>query len=94
LNPAPRPSNLYHSATITERHRHRYEFNPTYKEQLEAKGLTLLSGSSPDGKLAEIVEIKDHPFFVACQFHPEFLSKPNHPHPIFHGFVKAAMGRR
>jgi CTP synthase len=90
IQPGTKAFELYHSATITERHRHRYEFNPTYKEQLEAKGL-VLSGSSPDGKLAEIVEIKDHPFFIACQFHPEFLSKPNHPHAIFYGFVKAAM---
>ena len=81
---------LYHSATITERHRHRYEFNSDYKEILESNGL-LISGTSPNGELAEIVEIPTHPFFIACQFHPEFLSKPNHPHPIFHGFVKAAM---
>jgi CTP synthase len=92
IEPDTKAYELYHSATITERHRHRYEFNPAYKEQLEAKGLRL-SGSSPDGKLAEIVEIKDHPFFIACQFHPEFLSKPNHPHAIFFGFVKAAMGK-
>ncbi|MBL9146483.1 MAG: CTP synthase [Verrucomicrobiaceae bacterium] len=90
IQPDTKAYDLYHSATITERHRHRYEFNPDYKQQLEDKGLTL-SGSSPDGKLAEIVEIKGHPFFIACQFHPEFLSKPNHPHPIFFGFVKAAM---
>ncbi|HEY1052007.1 MAG TPA: CTP synthase [Prosthecobacter sp.] len=81
---------LYHSATITERHRHRYEFNSDYREQLEAKGL-VVSGTSPKGDLAEIVEIPSHPHFVACQFHPEFLSKPNNPHPLFHGFVKAAM---
>jgi len=81
---------LYHSATITERHRHRYEVNSDYKETLESNGL-VISGTSPNGELAEIVEIPTHPFFVACQFHPEFLSKPNHPHPIFHGFVKAAM---
>lgn len=81
---------LYHSATITERHRHRYEFNSDYREQLEAKGL-VVSGTSPKGDLAEIVELPTHPHFVACQFHPEFLSKPNHPHPLFYGFVKAAM---
>jgi CTP synthase len=85
-----RAYDLYHSATITERHRHRYEFNSDYKEILESNGL-LISGTSPNGELAEIVEIPTHPFFIACQFHPEFLSKPNHPHPIFHGFVKAAM---
>ncbi len=92
IEPGTKAFELYHSATITERHRHRYEFNPAFKEQLESKGL-VISGSSPDGKLAEMVEIKDHPFFIACQFHPEFLSKPNHPHAIFYGFVKAAMGR-
>ncbi len=81
---------LYHSATITERHRHRYEFNSDYKEQLESHGMRV-SGTSPNGELAEIIELPNHPFFVACQFHPEFLSKPNHSHPLFHGFVKAAM---
>ncbi len=81
---------LYHSATITERHRHRYEFNSDYREQLESKGL-VVSGTSPKGDLAEIIELPTHPHFVACQFHPEFLSKPNNPHPLFHGFVKAAM---
>ena len=81
---------LYHSATITERHRHRYEFNSDYKEKIESNGM-LISGSSPDGQLAEMVEIPDHPFFIACQFHPEFMSKPNHAHPIFSGFVAAAL---
>jgi CTP synthase len=57
---------------------------------MESHGL-VISGSSPDGMLAEIVELTNHPFFLACQFHPEFLSKPNHPHPIFFGFVKAAL---
>jgi CTP synthase len=90
LEPGSKIFDLYHSATITERHRHRFEFNSDYKEQIEKAGLRI-SGSSPDGKLAEVVEITDHPFFVACQYHPEFLSKPNHPHPIFFGFVKAAL---
>ncbi len=81
---------LYHSATITERHRHRYEFNAAYKSQMEEAGL-VIGGMSPDGLLAEMIELRDHPFFVACQFHPEFLSKPNHPHQIFHGFIKAAL---
>ncbi len=90
LAPGSRAYELYHSATITERHRHRYEFNSDYKDQLESKGL-LVSGTSPNGELAEIIELPAHPYFVACQFHPEFLSKPNHPHPLFHGFVKAAM---
>lgn len=90
LVPGTKAFDLYHSATITERHRHRYEFNSEFKDELENAGL-VISGSSPDGLLAEIVELNDHPFFVACQFHPEFLSKPNHPHPIFYGFVKASM---
>jgi CTP synthase len=85
--------NLYHSATITERHRHRYEFNSSFKEQMEAKGF-VISGSSPDGQLAELIELRDHPFFMACQFHPELLSRPNHPHPIFFGFVRAALQQR
>jgi CTP synthase len=90
LTPGSKAYELYHSATITERHRHRFEFNSDYKEMMEEKGL-LISGTSPKGDLAEIVELPDHPYFLACQFHPEFLSKPNHPHPLFHGFVKAAM---
>lgn len=90
LAPGSRAFDLYHSATITERHRHRYEFNSDYKERLESHGLSV-SGTSPNGELAEIIELPGHPFFLACQFHPEFLSKPNHAHPLFHGFVKAAM---
>lgn len=92
LVPGTRAFDLYRSATITERHRHRYEVNGAYKTQMESKGMTI-GGVSPDGQLAEMVELRDHPFFVACQFHPEFLSKPNQPHPIFHGFVKAALGQ-
>ncbi len=90
LAPGSKAYELYHSATITERHRHRFEFNSDYKELMEEKGLRI-SGTSPKGDLAEIIELPNHPYFVACQFHPEFLSKPNHPHPLFHGFVKAAM---
>ena len=92
LVPGSRAYGLYQSATITERHRHRYEFNSAYKEQLESHGL-VVSGMSPNGELAEIVELPSHPYFIACQFHPEFLSKPNHPHVLFHGFVKAAMNQ-
>ncbi len=88
-----RAYDLYKSATITERHRHRYEFNSAYKERVETAGL-VIGGMSPDGLLAEMVELRNHPFFIACQFHPEFLSKPNHPHPIFHGFIKAALEHR
>jgi CTP synthase len=90
LAPGSKAYHLYQSATITERHRHRYEFNSDYKETLENHGLRV-SGTSPNGELAEIIELPDHPYFLACQFHPEFLSKPNHPHALFHGFVKAAM---
>lgn len=75
---------------ISERHRHRYEFNNEYREQLEAAGLTI-SGTTPDGQLVEIIELKDHPFFVASQFHPEFLSRPLSPHPLFAGFMKAVV---
>ncbi len=90
LRPDTRAYELYQSATITERHRHRYEVNPDYKARLDDAGLTI-SGASPDGTLAEIVEIEDHPFFIAVQFHPEFLSKPNQPHPLFRGFVRAVL---
>jgi CTP synthase len=88
--PGTQAYNLYHSATITERHRHRYEFNSSFKEGMEEKGF-VISGTSPNGELAEIIELKDHPFFMACQFHPELLSRPNQPHPIFFGFVRAAL---
>ncbi|MEZ5432723.1 MAG: CTP synthase [Verrucomicrobiales bacterium] len=81
---------LYGTDTVSERHRHRYEFNQSYRELFEKAGLRL-SGTSPDGDLAEIVEIPGHPFFVAVQFHPEFQSKPNGPHPLFKGFVQAAL---
>ena len=80
----------YGQSLIHERHRHRYEFNNDYRQSLEAAGLTL-SGTSPDGRLVEAVELEDHPFFLGVQFHPEFKSRPNRPHPIFHGFVSAAL---
>jgi len=82
-------ASAYGTLEIRERHRHRYEFNNTYREQLEAAGL-VVSGELPDGSLVEIIEIKDHPWFVACQFHPEFRSRPYAPHPLFAGFVQAA----
>jgi CTP synthase len=81
---------LYGCAEINERHRHRYEVNPSYFESLEQAGLKI-SGRSPDGKLAEMIELNSHPYFVACQFHPEFKSKPLMPHPLFSGFIKAAL---
>ncbi len=82
----------YQEDFIRERHRHRYELNYEYRELLEQNGL-LIAGASPDGRLAEIVELADHPWFVACQFHPEFKSKPTFAHPLFSGFVRAAMER-
>ncbi|HET6364163.1 MAG TPA: CTP synthetase, partial [Nitrospirota bacterium] len=75
---------------ISERHRHRYEFNNKYKESLKAAGL-VISGTSPDGELVEIAEIKDHPWFLGCQFHPEFKSTPRKPHPLFTAFIGAAL---
>jgi len=80
----------YRRALIHERHRHRFEFNPKYKTIVEKKGM-ILAGKSPDGKLVEIVEIKNHPWFVAVQFHPEFRSKPVKAHPLFRDFIKAAL---
>jgi CTP synthase len=75
-------------AKISERHRHRYEFNNEYREALEKAGLTI-AGTTPDGRLVEIIELKDHPFFVGSQFHPEFQSHPLAPHPLFNGFIQA-----
>jgi CTP synthase len=83
----------YGKRKISERHRHRYEFNNEYREQLEEKGM-VLSGTSPDHGLVEIVEIPDHPWFLGCQFHPEFKSRSFDCHPLFKGFIKAAMPQR
>ena len=80
----------YGQKEISERHRHRYEFNNDYKKILTDKGLQI-TGASPDGRLAEIVEIKDHPWFLGCQFHPEFKSRPTKPHPLFSKFIEAAL---
>lgn len=77
-------------AKINERHRHRYEFNNEFREQLERAGM-IIAGTTPDGKLVEIIELKDHPYFVASQFHPEFQSRPLSPHPLFNGFVSAVI---
>jgi CTP synthase len=84
---------MYGLNEVRERHRHRYEFNNAYREQLTAKGL-VLSGLSPDGRLVEIVELKDHPWFLATQFHPEYCSRPHRPHPLFSGFVGAALRKK
>jgi len=80
----------YREENISERHRHRFEFNNAYKDQLEQSGL-IISGTSPNGELVEIVEIKDHPWFLGCQFHPEFKSRPWDPHPLFEAFIKASL---
>lgn len=82
-------SKVYGEKNINERHRHRFEYNNAYKEQLEKAGL-ICSGTSPDGSLVEIVELKDHPYFIAAQFHPELKSRPNKPAPLFVGLVEAA----
>ncbi len=82
----------YGTREIYERHRHRYEFNNDYRDCLSACGLTV-SGISPDGKLVETVELTDHDFFVGVQYHPEFKSRPNKPHPLFRGFIEAAITR-
>ena len=82
----------YASDLVDERHRHRYEFNNVYRQQFEANGMRF-AGTSPDGGLVEIIELPDHPWFVAVQFHPEFKSKPLKAHPLFAGFVGAAIQR-
>jgi CTP synthase len=89
LVPLTQAAKAYGETTIYERHRHRFEFNNRFREPLEQKGL-IPSGLSPDNRLVEIVEVKDHPWMLACQFHPEFKSRPNHPHPLFYSFVGAA----
>ena len=81
---------IYKTDLVYERHRHRYEFNNKYKEYLKREGL-FVSGLSPDEKLVEIVEMKDKFFFVGVQFHPEFRSRPNRPHPLFFEFIKACL---
>ena len=90
LKPNTLAAAAYRSEEISERHRHRYEFNNDYRQQLEDGGLKV-SGASPDNNLVEIVEIEDHPWFLGCQFHPEFKSKPMRPHPLFRDFIKAAL---
>jgi CTP synthase len=80
---------LYGKESIFERHRHRYEFNNDYRDAFAKAGFCF-SGSSPDAKLVEVIELPNHPFFIACQFHPEFQSKPDQPHPLFKGFIAAA----
>lgn len=81
-------SRIYQSSSITERHRHRFEFNNEYTEVFEKTGMRV-AGTSPDQVLTEIVELTDHPFYVGCQFHPEFISRPERPHPLFEALITA-----
>lgn len=80
----------YQCTVIQERHRHRYEFNNQYRRLLTDAGL-VISGTSPDDHLVEAIELTDHPFYIGVQFHPEFTSRPNRPHPLFQGFISAAL---
>ncbi len=93
LTPGSLAADAYGTVEISERHRHRYEFANDYREPLAAAGL-VLSGASPDKRLIEMVELREHPFFVGCQFHPEFKSRPAAPHPLFARFVRAALDRQ
>jgi CTP synthase len=88
LQPGTCAGNAYQADLVNERHRHRFEFNNAYREALQKGGMRF-SGVSPDGRLVEIAEIADHPFMLGTQFHPEFLSRPNRPHPLFVGFLEA-----
>ena len=93
LNKESKAYQLYGSENIEERHRHRYEVNNDYRDQLEKAGM-MLSGLSPDGRIVEMVEIPEHPWFIATQAHPELKSRPNRPHPLFRGFVEAALAHK
>lgn len=93
LKPGTKIAEIYGTHLVYERHRHRYEVNPRYHEILERHGM-VLGGISPDGKLVEAIELSDHPFFVATQFHPEFKSRPNRPHPLFASFIAASLKQK
>lgn len=93
LEPGSIAHKAYGKDLVFERHRHRYEFNMDFRKRLEQSGM-VVSGISPDGKLVEIIEMSDHPWFLGCQFHPEFKSKPFSPHPLFKDFIKAALKQR
>ena len=93
LGEGTRIAGFYGTDRISERHRHRYEFNNEYRDRFTEAGLTL-SGISPDGRLVETVEISDRAFFIGVQFHPEFKSRPDRPHPLFREFVAAALARK
>lgn len=93
LTPDSLAARLYDTVNITERHRHRYEFNPDYRDLVEESGLHISAVSEGQG-LVEVIELPDHPFYIACQYHPEFQSRPNQPHPLFSGLVEAALAKR
>ncbi|MBI3002509.1 MAG: CTP synthase, partial [candidate division NC10 bacterium] len=93
LAPGSRAGGIYGMAEVTERHRHRYEVNNEYRQVLEAHGM-VMCGYSPDRKLVEMIELPDHPYFVGCQFHPEFRSRPRQAHPLFRTFIEAALAYR
>ncbi|HOO45735.1 MAG TPA: CTP synthase, partial [Deltaproteobacteria bacterium] len=93
LSPDTNAMRAYEAAEISERHRHRYEFNSAYENQLVEGGL-IVSGRNPESSLVEVVELKDHPWFLGCQFHPEFKSKPMKPHPLFREFIRAGLDFR
>ena len=93
LKAGTRAADAYGTLEISERHRHRWEVNNNYRDTLERHGM-VLSGLSPDGRLVEMIELPQHPYFVGCQFHPEFKSRPTAPHPLFSRFIKAALGHR
>ncbi len=92
LTRGSRVAGIYGQTEISERHRHRYEVNPRYRSRLEAAGL-VCSGTSPDGRLVEFIELPGHPFWVGTQAHPEFKSRPDQPHPLFRELVGASLGR-
>ena len=93
IQPESRLASIYGLQQIQDRHRHRYEFNNAYRDEFEAKGMRI-SGTSPDGQLVEAIELKDHPYFVAVQYHPEFKSRPNKAHPLFVGLIAAALKQK
>jgi CTP synthase len=93
LEPGTKVANAYGEPVVSERHRHRYEFNSQYRSRFEDHGF-VCSGTSPDKRLVEFIELRDHPFWVGTQAHPEFKSRPDRPHPLFRDFIGAALQRR
>ena len=92
LNAQSKAYRIYGREIVQERHRHRYEFNNEYREAVEDAGMSLC-GMSPDKRVVEMIELKEHPFFIGTQAHPEFRSRPNRAHPLFRGFVEAALNK-